>query len=221
MSIWHEDCKHNEDEDHEHEEDGTFSIAKNHLKDARWNIGAGSIGGDDHICGKGSVKSFARAEVFRGYFSFIHVFYDYMVTQQSYQLGDQDERWEDLLYMRISGFQRLEGGTRMSFTPPYSASSHLMLLSVHSCALFTLNITKPVDDIFCIILIPPHVTVRPFLVNPYCAQCPPPTLVKYFCIILGQPFLWPLSTSCFSILHSLFCRHYVDCLATFLGEKYN
>ena len=145
--------------------------------------------------------------------------YDYMVTQQSYRLGDQDERREDLLYMRISGFQRLEGGTRMSFTPPYSASSHLMLLSVHSCALFTLNITKPVDDIFCIILIPPHVTVRPFLVNPYCAQCPPPTLVKYFCIILGQPLLWPLSTSCFSILHSLFCRHYVDCLATFFGGE--
>ena len=115
---------------------------KNHLKDARWNIGAGSIRGDDHICGKGSVKSFARAEVFRGYFSFIHVFYDYMVTQQSYQLGDQDERREDLLYMRISGFQRLEGGTRMSFTPPYSASSHRMLLSVHSCATIALNVAK-------------------------------------------------------------------------------
>ena len=73
--------------------------------------------------------------------SLSYMSYAYMVTHQSYHLGDQDERREDLLYMRISGFQRLEGGTRMSFTPPYSASSHRMLLSVHSCATIALNIT--------------------------------------------------------------------------------
>ena len=48
-----------------------FFNCRNHLKDARWNIGAGSIGGDDHICGKGSVKSFACAEVFLWSFTFL------------------------------------------------------------------------------------------------------------------------------------------------------
>ena len=38
----------------------------------------------------------------------------------------------NLLYMRISGFQRLAGGTLMSFTLLYSVVFHLMFESVHS-----------------------------------------------------------------------------------------
>ena len=38
-----------------------------------------------------------------------------------------------LLYMRMSGFQRLLGGTLMSFTLLYSVVFHLMFESVHSC----------------------------------------------------------------------------------------
>ena len=38
----------------------------------------------------------------------------------------------NLLYISISGFQRLAGGTRMSFTLLYSVVFHLMFESVHS-----------------------------------------------------------------------------------------
>lgn len=41
-----------------------------------------------------------------------------------------------LLYMRISGFQRVAGGTLMSLTLLYSDTFHLMLESVHSCKYF-------------------------------------------------------------------------------------
>ena len=84
MSIWHEDCNHrHHDDDYvddndgdeddnendidydndDYDDDGAFIDCKNYLKDTRRNIGAGAIRGDNHICWKSSVKSFARAAV--------------------------------------------------------------------------------------------------------------------------------------------------------------
>ena len=87
----------------------------------------------------------------------------------------------NLLYMRISGFQRLDGGTRMSFTPPYSDSSQRILLSVHSC-------TKHLSH-------------------------------QYHSYLFLSCITWSthsVTTSYFSILDRVFCRHNVDCLPTFL-----
>ena len=101
-----------------------------------------------------------------------------------------------LLYMRISGFQRLEGGTRMSFTPPYSDSSHRILLSVHSCGLNLL--------LFKYLLL--------LCSNTY-------ALLFVAVVVLYCKVNLPLSTSHFSILDWLFCRHNVDCPGTFLENE--
>ena len=58
-----------------------------------------------------------------------------LALKQVFRTSDNDMYicCNNLLYMRMSGFQRLFGGTLMSFTLLYSVVFHLMFESVHSC----------------------------------------------------------------------------------------
>ena len=55
-----------------------------------------------------------------------------LIPPTRYQASNMRLRNVYLLYIRMSGFQRLLGGTRISLTLLYSETFHLILVSVHS-----------------------------------------------------------------------------------------